>query len=47
MVVMGQQDYISKAQGLLDNMDTYRPLCKDPIPKLKIQLINILKNCKA
>ena len=37
----------TKEQGLLDDKDTYRPLSKDPTAKLKIQLINICKNCKA
>ena len=34
MVVMDRQDYIKKAQGLLDDKDTYKPLSKDPTPKL-------------
>ena len=32
MVVMNRQDYTAKAQGLLDDMDTFRPLSKDPHP---------------
>ena len=46
MVVMDRQDHNTKAQDLLDDKDTYRPLSKDPTAKLKSQL-NILKNCKA
>ena len=47
MVVMDRQDYINKAQGLLDEKVTCRPISKDPTPKLKHQLIQILKNCKS
>ena len=47
MVVMDRWDYNTKAQCLLDDKDTYRPLSKDPTAKLKSWLINILKNCKA
>ena len=35
MVVMDRQDYITKTKGLLDDKGTYRPLLKDPTPKLK------------
>ena len=35
MVVMARQDYINKAQGLLEDEDTYRPISKDPTPKMK------------
>ena len=35
MVVMDRQDYINKAQGLLDDKDTYRPISKDPTAKVK------------
>ena len=42
MLVMDRQDYINKAQGLLDDRETYRPIPKDPIPKLRNQLIHIL-----
>ena len=34
MVVMGRQDYNTRAQVLLDDKDTYRPLSKDPTAKL-------------
>ena len=44
---MDRQDYNIKAQGLLENKDTYRPLPKDPTAKYKSQLINILINCKG
>ena len=44
---MDRQDYNTKAQSLLDDKDTYRPLPEDPTAKLKSQLINILKNCQA
>ena len=47
MVVIDRQDYNTKAQGLLDDKDIYRPIPKDPTAKLKSQLINILKNCKT
>ena len=47
MVVMGRQDYIKKAQVLLEDKDTYRPTSKDPTSKLDIQLIHLLKNNKS
>ena len=47
MVVMDRQDYVNKAQVLLGDRDTYRPISKDPIPKLKNQLIQIFKNFKS
>ena len=42
MAVMDRQVYIAKVQGLLDK-DNYRSLSKDPTPKLKSQIVNILK----
>ena len=47
MVVMGRQEYISKAQQLIGNQGTYRPISKDPTPKLKNQVIQTLKDCKS
>ena len=47
MVVLDRQDYNYRALELLDEKDTYRPLLKDPIPKYKGQLINLLKSCKS
>ena len=47
MDVMERQDYVNKAQELLGELDTCRPISKDPIPKLKNQLVQILKNCKS
>ena len=47
MVVIDKQDYNSKALDLLDDKDTYRPLTKDPTPKHKSQLVNLLKSCKT
>ena len=47
MVVMDRQDYINKAQELIGNQDNDRPISKDPNPKLKIQLIQLLKDCKS
>ena len=35
MVIMDQQDYINKAQALLQDTNTYKVLSKDPTPKLK------------
>ena len=46
MVVLGTQDYISKGQELLSDQNTYRSMYKNPIPKLKIQLVQLLKVCK-
>ena len=47
MVFMDRQDYNCKALELLDDKDTYKPIFKDPTPKYKSQLINVLKSCKT
>ena len=39
MVARDRQDYINKTQVLLGDKDTYRPISKDPTPKLKNLLI--------
>ena len=46
MVVMDRQDYITKANQLL-NQNTYKVITKDPINTIKNKLINILKNIKT
>ena len=46
MVIMDQQDYINKAQTLLQDTNTYKILPKDPTPHLKNKLITLLKNIK-
>ena len=45
MVIMDRQDYINKANHLL-NQNTYRSIAKDPTNSIKIKLINILKRVK-
>ena len=35
MVVMDRQYYVNKAEELLGDQDTCRPISKDPTPKLK------------
>ena len=45
MVIMDRQDYINKANHLL-NQNTYRSLTKDPTYSIKNKLINILKRVK-
>ena len=45
MVIMDRQDYINKANHLL-NQSTYRPITKDPTSSIKNKLINILKRVK-
>ena len=47
MVVMGRQDCNCKALELLYIKNTYKPILKDPTPKHKSQLINLLKSCKT
>ena len=42
MVMMDRQDYINKANQLL-NQSTYRSINKDPTSSIKNKLINILK----
>ena len=46
MVVMERQDYINKANQLL-NQNTYKVISKDPTNTIKNKLINILKNIKT
>ena len=43
---MDQQDYISKAQDLLQDTNTYKVLPKDPTSLLKKKLITLLKDIK-
>ena len=45
MVIMDSQDYINKANSLL-NQNTYRSLARDPTNTIKNQLISILKRIK-
>ena len=45
MVVMDRQDYINKANQLL-NQNTYKVISKDPTNTIKNKLINILKTFK-
>ena len=46
MVIMDRQDYINKANNLL-NQNTYRSIAKDPTNSIKNKLINILKRVKG
>ena len=46
MVIMDRQDYINKANQLL-NQNTYRSIGKDPTNSIKNKLINILKRVKS
>ena len=45
MVIMDRQDYINKANHLL-NQYTYRSIARDPTNSIKNKLINILKRVK-
>ena len=45
MVIMDRQDYINKANTLL-NQDTYRAIPHDPTNTIKNKLISILKSVK-
>ena len=45
MVIMDRQDYINKANNLL-NQNTYRSIPRDPINSIKNKLISILKRVK-
>ena len=45
MVIMDRQDYINKANSLL-NQSTYRSIPRDPTSSIKNKLINILKRVK-
>ena len=45
MVIMDRQDYINKANHLL-NQNTYRSIAKDPTNSIKNKLNNILKKVK-
>ena len=46
MVIMDRQDYINKANHLL-NQNTYKSIAKDPTNSIKNKLINILKWVKT
>ena len=46
MVIMDRQDYINKANHLL-NQTTYKSIPKDPTNSIKNKLINILKRVKT
>ena len=46
MVIMDRQDYINKANHLL-NQSTYKSIAKDPPNSIKNKLINILKRVKT
>ena len=46
MVIMDQQDYINKAQSLLQDTNTYKVLPKEPTSHLKNKLITLLKDIK-
>ena len=46
MVIMDRQDYINKANHLL-NQSTYKVITKDPTNTIKNKLINILKSIKT
>ena len=46
MVIMDRQDYINKANHLL-NQNTYKVITKDPTNTIKNKLINILKGIKT
>ena len=45
MVIMDRQDYINKADSLL-NQNTYRAIPQDPTNNIKNKLISILKRVK-
>ena len=45
MVIMDRQDYINKANSLL-NQSTYRSIPRDPTNSIKNKLISILKRVK-
>ena len=46
MVIMDRQDYINKANHLL-NQNTYKSIAKGPTNSIKNKLINILKRVKT
>ena len=46
MVILDKEDYINKAQALLQATNTYKVLKKDPTSQLKNKLINQLKDIK-
>ena len=47
LVVLDRNEYINKAQDLLQDKGTYREIKTDPTNKLKNKLINLLKKIKA
>ena len=47
MVIMDRQDYMDKANTLLNQNTTYRSIPRDPTTTIKNKLINILKRVKS
>ena len=47
MVVLDKQDYTNKAQDLLAQRDTYRPLTANPTNKHKKKFIILFRTIKA
>lgn len=45
-MIMDSEEYDSKVKQLLQDTSTYTPLEEAPTPKLKGELVNILKECK-
>ena len=46
MIVMNREDYTDKAQLLLADLNTYKPIKRDPTNKLKNQLSQTLRDIK-
>ena len=46
MVIMDQEDWTNKALTVLQDIDTYKVLKKDPTSQLKNKLISLLKDIK-
>ena len=47
MVVLDKQDYLNKAQDLLVEKDTYKPITGDSTSRHKNKLIQTLRTTKA
>ena len=47
LVIMNTEDYKKKAEDLLEQQHTYRPMASDPTMRLKNKLITLLKSIKA
>ena len=47
IVIMDKEDYLKKANALLEDQGTYKALKTDPTSRMKSKMINLLKKIKT